>query len=167
MLQLQGFTTRREAAATRLRKGHQRSGKDGWKGRQSKEQEGVRNDGHERWQRKRLYIHNNPAALFQAHTEVLHQIRLHKANLDVAAYQEIWLQEEDNVVCTQMYDGEGREYQREWVQGVPLLVRRGLSIVQDQKVGARRKTAVYDKEGPYQDRPPLCPFRLSPLLTCS
>ena len=23
------------------------------------------------------------------------------------------------------------------------------------------------KEGPYQDRPPLCPFRLSPLLTCS
>ena len=25
----------------------------------------------------------------------------------------------------------------------------------------------YHKEGPYQDRPPLCPFRLSPLLTCS
>ena len=25
----------------------------------------------------------------------------------------------------------------------------------------------YRKEGPYQDRPPLCPFRLSPLLTCS
>ena len=23
------------------------------------------------------------------------------------------------------------------------------------------------KEGPYQDRPPLCPFCLSPLLTCS
>ena len=23
------------------------------------------------------------------------------------------------------------------------------------------------KEGPYQDRPPLCPFRLSALLTCS
>ena len=23
------------------------------------------------------------------------------------------------------------------------------------------------KEGPYQDRPPLCPFRQSPLLTCS
>ena len=23
------------------------------------------------------------------------------------------------------------------------------------------------KEGPYQDRPLLCPFRLSPLLTCS
>ena len=23
------------------------------------------------------------------------------------------------------------------------------------------------KEGPYQDRPPLCPFRLLPLLTCS
>ena len=25
----------------------------------------------------------------------------------------------------------------------------------------------HNKEGPYQDRPPLCPFRLSPLLTCS
>ena len=23
------------------------------------------------------------------------------------------------------------------------------------------------KEGPYQDQPLLCPFRLSPLLTCS
>ena len=23
------------------------------------------------------------------------------------------------------------------------------------------------KEGPYQDRPSLCPFHLSPLLTCS
>ena len=27
--------------------------------------------------------------------------------------------------------------------------------------------AVLGKEGPYQDRPLLCPFRLSPLLTCS
>ena len=26
---------------------------------------------------------------------------------------------------------------------------------------------VMTKEGPYQDRPPLCPFRLLPLLTCS
>ena len=25
----------------------------------------------------------------------------------------------------------------------------------------------YSKEGPYQDWPPLCPFRLLPLLTCS
>ena len=27
--------------------------------------------------------------------------------------------------------------------------------------------AVCDKEGPYQDRPPLCPFRLLPLLIYS
>ena len=37
-------------------------------------------------------------------------------------------------MCAQMYDREGREYQREWAQGVPLLVRRGLSVVQDKKV---------------------------------
>ena len=43
-----------------------------------------------------------------------------------------------------MYDKEGREYQREWAQGVPLLVRRGLSVVQDKKVGARGRRAVYD-----------------------
>ena len=30
-----------------------------------------------------------------------------------------------------------RVCQREWAQGVPLLVRRGLSVVQDKKVGAR------------------------------
>ena len=50
----------------------------------------------------------------------------------------------DNVVCAQMYDKEGREYQREWAQGVPLLVPRGLSVVQDKKVGARGRRAVYD-----------------------
>ena len=43
-----------------------------------------------------------------------------------------------------MYDKEGREYQREWAQGVPLLVRRGLSVVQDKKMGARGRRAVYD-----------------------
>ena len=48
------------------------------------------------------------------------------------------------MVCTQMYDGEGREYQRERAQGVPLLVRRGLSVVQGKKVGARGRRAVYD-----------------------
>ena len=44
----------------------------------------------------------------------------------------------------QMCDKEGREYQREWAQGVPLLVRRGRSVVQDKKVGARGRRAVYD-----------------------
>ena len=32
---------------------------------------------------------------------------------------------------------------------------------------AVQSIALTAKEGPYQDRPPLCPFRLSPLLTCS
>ena len=43
-----------------------------------------------------------------------------------------------------MCDAEGREYQREWAQGVPLLVRRGLRIVQDKKVGAKGRRVVYD-----------------------
>ena len=60
------------------------------------------------------------------------------------AYQEIRLKGKDNVVCAQMYDNEEREYQRELAQGVPLLVRRGLSVVQDRKVGARGRRAVYD-----------------------
>ena len=34
-------------------------------------------------------------------------------------------------------------------------------------VGLPGSGALPPKEGPYQDRPPLCPFRLSPLLTCS
>ena len=39
---------------------------------------------------------------------------------------------------------EGREYQQEWAQGVPLLVRRGLSVVQEKKLGERGRMAVYD-----------------------
>ena len=50
-------------------------------------------------------------------------MRLHEADPDVVAYQEIRLKGNYNVVCAQMYDKEGREYQREWAQGVPLLVR--------------------------------------------
>ena len=60
------------------------------------------------------------------------------------AYQEIRLKGKDNVVCAQMYDKEGRGCQREWALGVPLLVRRGLSVVQDKKVGTRGRRAVYD-----------------------
>ena len=62
----------------------------------------------------------------------------------MVAYQEIQLQGKDNVAYSQMYDKEGREYQQGWAQGVPLLVRRGLSVVQDKKVGARGRRAVYD-----------------------
>ena len=92
----------------------------------------------------KLYTHNDPAALYWAVIAAWHQMRLHKAGPDVVAYQEIRLQGQDNVVCTQMYDKEGREYQQEWAQGVPLLVHRGLSIVQDKKVGARGRMTVYD-----------------------
>ena len=92
----------------------------------------------------KLYSHNDPAALYRADKAAWQQMRLHEADPDVVAYQEIRLKGKDNVVCAQMYDKEGREYQREWEQGVPLLVRRGLSVVQDKKVGARGRRAVYD-----------------------
>ena len=97
----------------------------------------LRVDGEGRWQRMKLYTHNDPAALYRADKAAWQQMKLHEADPDVVAYQEIRLQGKDNVVCAQMYDKEGREYQREWAQGVPLLVRRGLSVVQDKKVGAR------------------------------
>ena len=92
----------------------------------------------------KLYTQNDPAALYRADKAAWQQMKLHEADPDVMTYQEIRLQGKDNVVCTQMYSKEGREYQREWAQGVPLLVRRGLSVVQDKKVGARRRRAVYD-----------------------
>ena len=104
----------------------------------------LRVDGEGRWQRMKLYSHNDPAALYRADKAAWQQMKLHEADPDVVAYQEIRLQGKDNVVCAQMYDKEGREYQREWAQGVPLLVRRGLSVLQDKKVGARGRRAVYD-----------------------
>ena len=60
------------------------------------------------------------------------------------AYQEIPLKANDNVLCAQMYNKEAREYKREWAQGLPLLVHRRLSAVQDNKVGAKGQRAVYD-----------------------
>ena len=104
----------------------------------------LRVDGEGRWQRMKLYTHNDPAALYRADKAAWQQMKLHEADPDVVAYQEIRLQGKDSVVCAQMYDKEGREYQREWAQGVPLLVRRGHSVLQDKNVGARGRRAVYD-----------------------
>ena len=114
------------------------------KGKCPTERRELREDGEGGWQRMKLYTHNDPAALYRADKAAWQQMRLHEADPDVVAYQEIRLKGKDNVVCAQMYDKEGREYQREWAQGVPLLVRRGLTVVQDKKVGARGRRAVYD-----------------------
>ena len=92
----------------------------------------------------KLYTHNDPAALYRADKAVWQQMRLHEADPDVVAYQEIRLKGKDNLVSAQMYNKEGREYQREWAQGVLLLMRRGLSVIQDKRVGARGRRAVYD-----------------------
>ena len=104
----------------------------------------LRGDGEGKWQRMKLYTHNDPAALYRADKAAWQQIKLHEADPDVVTYQEVRLKGKDNVVCAQMYDKEGREYQREWGQGVSLSVRRGLSVVQDKKVGTRGRRAVYD-----------------------
>ena len=72
----------------------------------------MRKDWEGKWQRMKLYPHSYPAALFRADKAAWQQKGLHKA--DMVAYQEIRLQGKDNVVCTQMYNGEGQEYQREW-----------------------------------------------------
>ena len=83
---------------TRLCNGRQRSGKDGGKERQSKGQEEGRKDGEGRWQRMKLYTHNDPAAMYRADKAAWQQMRLHEADSDVAAYQEIWLPGKDNVL---------------------------------------------------------------------
>ena len=92
----------------------------------------------------KLYTRSYPGALYRADKAAWQQMRVHEEDPDVVAYQQIRLKAKDNVVSAQMYDKEGREYQREWAQGVLLLVRRGLSVVQDKKVGARERRAVYD-----------------------
>ena len=69
----------------------------------------LRVDGEGRWQRMKLYTHNDPAALYRADKAAWQQMKLHEADPDVVAYQEIRLQGKDNVVCAQMYAKEGRE----------------------------------------------------------
>ena len=105
---------------TKIRPGRRRGGKGGGEGRRPIEREGVRKDGEERWQCMKLYNHNDPAALYRADKAAWQHMRLHEVDPDVVAYQEIRVQGKDNVVCAQMYDKEGREYQREWAKGVPL-----------------------------------------------
>ena len=119
-------------------------GRSNGEGKGTTDNRDLRVNGEGRWQSMELYTHNDPAALYRADKAAWQQMKLHEADPDVVAYQEIRLQGKDNVVCAQMYDKEGRGYQREWAQGVPLLVRRRLSVVQDKKVGARGRRAVYD-----------------------
>ena len=56
----------------------------------------------------KLYTHNDPSALYRADKAAWQQMKLHEADPNVVAYQEIRLQGKDNVVCTQMYDKEGK-----------------------------------------------------------
>ena len=135
---------RREAGKTKKSAGRRQGGRSKGEGKGLADSREVQVDGEGRWQPMKLYTHNDPAALYRADKAAWQQMRLHEAGPDVVAYQDIRLKGKDNVVCAQMYVKEGREYQREWAQGVPLLVRRGLSVVQDKKVGARGRRAVYD-----------------------
>ena len=91
----------------------QQGGWSGGEGRCPLERREVREDREGRWQPMKLYTQNDPAALFRADKAGWPQMRLHEADPEVVAYQEIRLKGKDNVVCAQMYDKEGREYQRE------------------------------------------------------
>ena len=133
---------RREAGKTKKSTGQRQGGRSKGEVKGPADSGEVQVDGEGRWQRMKLYTQKDPAALYRADKAAWQQMRLHEADPDVVAYQEIWSKGKDNVVCAQMYNKEGREYQQEWAQGVPLLVRRGLSVVQDKKVGARGRRAV-------------------------
>ena len=135
---------RREAGKRRKSTGRRQGGRSKGEGKGPAESRELRLDGEARWQRMKLNTHNEPAALYGADKAAWEQMRLQEADPDVVAYQEIRLDGKDKVVCAQMWDKEEREYQREWAQGVPLFMRKGLSVMQDKKVGARGRRAVYD-----------------------
>ena len=82
-------------------------GRSDAEGRCPTEREEVQEDGEGRWQRMKVYTHNDPAALYRADKAVWQQMRLHEADPDMVAYQEMRLIGKDNVVCAQMYDKEG------------------------------------------------------------
>ena len=132
------------ARKTKKNTGQRQGGRSKGEGKGPADNGELRVDREGRWQRIKLYTHNDPAALHRADKAAWQQMKLHEADPDVVAYQEIRLQGKDSVVCAQMYDKEWGEYQREWAQGVPLLVRGGLGVVQDKKVGTRGSRAVYD-----------------------
>ena len=127
---------RREAGKTKKSSGRRQGGRSKGERKVPADSGEVRVDVEGRWQRMKLYTHNDPAAQYRADKAAWQQLRLHEAAPDVVAYQEIRLEGKDNIVCAQMYDKERREYQREWAQGVPLLVRRGLQCRAGQEGGS-------------------------------
>ena len=132
----------RAAGKTKRSTGRRQDGRSNGEAKGPADSGELRVDGEGRWQRMKLYTHNNPAALYWADKAAWRQ--MHEADPDMVLYQEIRFQGKDKVVCAQMYDKKGRGYQREWAQGVPLLVGRRLSVVHDKTLGARGRRAVYD-----------------------
>ena len=93
---------RRAAEKTKKSAGRRQGGKSNGEGKCPAESGEMREDGEGRWQRIELYTHNDPAALCRADKAAWQQMRLHEADPDVVAYQEIRLKGKDNVVCAQM-----------------------------------------------------------------
>ena len=104
---------RRAAEKTKKNTGQRQGGRSKGEGKCPAEDAELRRDGEGRWQHIKLYTHNDPAALYRADKAAWQQMKLHEADRDVLAYEEIRLKGKDNVVCAQMYHKEGREYQRE------------------------------------------------------
>ena len=104
---------RREAGKTKKDARRRQGGRSKGEGKGQADSGELRVDGGGRWQPMKLYTHNDPAALDRADKAGWQQMKLHEADTDVVAYQEIRLKGKDNVVCAQMYNKGGREYQRE------------------------------------------------------
>ena len=66
------------------------------------------------------------------------------AHRDVAALQENKRKAGDNVVCNTLYDGQGRRCTKAWAPGVPLLMRRDMSVARVKQVGTKGCGEVYD-----------------------
>ena len=99
---------RRAAGKTKKDARRRQGGRSKGEGKGPADNGELRVDGEGRWQRMKLYTHNDPAALYRADKAAWQQMKLHEADPDVVAYQEIRLQGKDNVVCAQMYDKEVR-----------------------------------------------------------
>ena len=81
--------TRREARKTKKSTGQRHGGRSKGEGKGPADSKEVRVDGEGRWQRMKLYTHNDPPALSRADKAAWQQMRLHEVDLDVVAYREI------------------------------------------------------------------------------
>ena len=125
---------RRAAGKTKKSTGRRQGGRSNGEGKGPADSGELRVNGEGRWQRMELYSHNDPAALYRADKAAWQQMRLHEADPDVVAYQEIKV------------EGEGQRSVRADVrqggEGVPAGLGTGAPAV-----GAQRTQRCTGQEG--------------------